>query len=115
MRIGELSTRSGASVRSLRYYEECGLIAAERTASGQRRFGDETIERVRLVRRLLAAGLGTSAIAEVLPCLAEPAAQTSALTRRLIEERDRLDAEIADRSAMRTALDDVIRAAPPID
>lgn len=115
VRIGELSARSGASVRSLRYYEECGLIAAERTASGQRQFREETVERVRLVRQLLAAGLGTTAIADVLPCLADPAAQTSALTHRLVEERDRLDAEIADRVAMRTALDDVIRWAPPTD
>lgn len=38
MRVGELSRRTGASVRSLRYYEECGLLASERAASGQRHY-----------------------------------------------------------------------------
>ena len=34
MRIGELATTTGVSVRALRYYEEQGLLKAERTASG---------------------------------------------------------------------------------
>ncbi|MGH3121741.1 MAG: MerR family DNA-binding transcriptional regulator, partial [Streptosporangiaceae bacterium] len=34
MRIGELASKTGASVRSLRYYEQQGLLAAERSPSG---------------------------------------------------------------------------------
>jgi len=114
MRIGELSQRTGASIRSLRYYEQLGLIAASRSGSGQRHFAEAAVERVVLVRQLLAAGLGTTAIADVLPCMAEPAAQTSSLTARLIEERDRLSGEIAQRELARAALERIIAAAPPL-
>jgi DNA-binding transcriptional MerR regulator len=114
VRVGELAQRTGASIRSLRYYEQCGLIAATRSSGGQRQFPDGTTERVEIIRRLLAAGLGTAAIADVLPCLADPAARTARLTHRLVEERDRLDAEIAQRVATRDALDRIIATAPPL-
>lgn len=114
MRIGELSRRTGASVRSLRYYEERGLLRPERTASGQRLYEESDVERVGIVRELLAAGLGTTAIDDVLPCIADPSGQTSLLTERLMQERDRLTHEIAHRVATRDALTRVIDAAPPI-
>ncbi|MFB2581226.1 MerR family transcriptional regulator [Herbiconiux sp. P15] len=114
MRIGELSERTGASIRSLRYYEERGLIRAERSPSGQRHYAVGTVERVRLIRDLLAASLGTEAIADVLPCIAEPATRTTALTDRLVAERDRLEAEILHRTTMRDALQQLIDEAPPL-
>jgi DNA-binding transcriptional MerR regulator len=112
VRIGELSRASGASVRSLRHYEERGLIESVRSASGQRTFDDSTIHRVIEIRRLLAVGLGTAAIRDVLPCLADPGSQTTALTFRLLEERDRLSREIQVLLEMRDRLDEVIVSAP---
>ena len=38
MRIGDLSAATGASARSLRYYEEQGLLSSERGAGGQRHY-----------------------------------------------------------------------------
>lgn len=115
MRVGDLSRRTGASVRSLRYYEERGLIDASRSASGQRHYDDSVVSRVILIRQLLAAGLGTAAIADVLPCMAEPASQTSLLTARLVSERDRLTQEIDQRMVTRDALEQLISAAPALD
>ncbi len=114
MRIGDLARRTGASVRSLRYYEECGLIAPVRSASGQRHYRDADAERVTLIRQLLAAGLGTGAIRDVLPCMAEPGAQTSSLTARLVREHERITAEIEQREATRRVLSRIIEAAPPL-
>lgn len=115
MRIGELAERTGASIRSLRYYEERGLISAHRSPSGQRYFEDSAVPRVLLISDLLAAGLGTRAIAEVLPCLSQPAVRTSALTARLIEERDRLADDIHQRQRMHEALQRIIDNAPPME
>jgi DNA-binding transcriptional MerR regulator len=115
MRIGELAQRSGVSVRSLRYYEERELIAPSHRVNGQRRYERDAVERVRLLRDLLAAGLGTAAIADILPCMADPSAQTSSLTRRLMSERDRITEEIEQRIATRAALEQLIESTPELN
>ncbi len=114
MRIGDLAERTGASVRSLRYYEELGLIESRRTTGNQRAFDDSMIERVELIRDLLAAGLPTRTIADVLPCMSEPERQTPLLTKTLLEERERIDAAIGRLQQMRGLLDEVIAEAPPV-
>ncbi|MFF9765242.1 MerR family transcriptional regulator [Streptomyces sp. NPDC053086] len=68
MLIGELSRRTGVSERLLRYYERMELIHSERRANGYREYDDQTVETVRRVRALLAAGLPTRIIRTVLPC-----------------------------------------------
>ncbi|MDI5963238.1 redox-sensitive transcriptional activator SoxR [Streptomyces sp. SL13] len=55
--IGELADRSGLATSALRYYEELGLIHAERTAGGQRRFARSTLRRVAFVRAAQQVGL----------------------------------------------------------
>jgi DNA-binding transcriptional MerR regulator len=96
MRIGDLSAATGASARSLRYYEEQGLLSSERGPGGQRRYPPSATERVGLIRTLLAAGLSTSAIADVLPCVADEAIRTPWLSARLTEELRRIEAQMAE-------------------
>ena len=69
MGIGELSARTGVSARSLRYYEEQGLLFPGRTTVGHRRYCSDAAVRVLLVQRLFAAGLGSTEIAPLLPWL----------------------------------------------
>jgi DNA-binding transcriptional MerR regulator len=66
MHIGELSARSGATVRMLRYYEEHGLLAPERTPAGYRRFGEADVLRVRYIRCMLASALPTHVVAQAV-------------------------------------------------
>ncbi|MBO3736891.1 MerR family transcriptional regulator [Actinoplanes flavus] len=96
MRIGELSAATGASARSLRYYEEQGLLGSERGTGGQRHYPAAAPERVGLIRTLLAAGLSTATIRDVLPCVADEAIRTPWLAGRLGEELRRVEAQMAD-------------------
>ncbi|MFF3360567.1 MerR family transcriptional regulator [Streptomyces misionensis] len=109
MRIGELSARTGASRRSLRYYEEQGLLVSSRSPSGQRHYEDEHVQRVRLIQAFLAAGMPSGTIAEMAPCMSEP---TEDRARRALEimgrERARLSEAIDDLAAARDALDHLI-------
>lgn len=51
--IGEAAELSETTTRTLRYYEELGLIASTRpSATGQRRYSAEDIERIRHIRDL---------------------------------------------------------------
>jgi DNA-binding transcriptional MerR regulator len=112
MRIGELARRTGVAERLLRYYEQQGLLHPVRTANGYREYAEDDAAQVAWIRRLLAAGLSTATIAEFMDCaragFVPPAEGCGPLTGRLREERDRIEAAIADLSASRAALDVLI-------
>jgi DNA-binding transcriptional MerR regulator len=111
VRIGELASRTGVSVRSLRYYEEQGLLVSTRSTSGQRHYTDDEVERVAFIQSLYAAGLSSRTIAELLPCTVSPSEQNSdAALERMAQERDRLSAHIADLIHTRDALDGLMAA-----
>jgi DNA-binding transcriptional MerR regulator len=44
--IGELAQRTGVSQRSLRYYEQQGLLSADRDVHGYRRYGPDSVHTV---------------------------------------------------------------------
>jgi len=67
--IGEISALTGASARSLRHYESFGLLQTHRTDNGYRRYPEESVERVKAIRFLLASGLTLATIAEILPAM----------------------------------------------
>ena len=109
MRIGELSKRTGVPSRMLRYYEEQGLLTSTRSPSGQRHYTDVEVERVVFLQRLYAAGLSSRTIAELLPCVDTPTADTSeAALARMQQERDRVTGHIGDLVRTRDALDGLI-------
>lgn len=97
MRIGELADASGVSTRSLRYYEEHGLIRAARTPGGWRDFDTSTVERVVLIQHLFAAGLCSVSINELLPCLESPPEErTGVMEQLLADQLDRLESKRRD-------------------
>ncbi|MFD6951424.1 MerR family transcriptional regulator [Nocardiopsis sp. TSRI0078] len=109
MRIGELARRTGVSVRSLRYYEEQGLLTSTRSASGQRHYTEDKVDRVAFIQRLYAAGLPSRTIIELLPCVDAPSEGNSdAAMEHMERERDRLTGHIAELVRTRDALDGLI-------
>ena len=109
LRIGELAAATGVSARSLRYYEQQGLIASTRTPAGHRRYDARTVETVVRVQELFAAGLCSAKIAQLLPCLqGPPASRTPALLADLVDQRNRLDSAERDIRRARDVLDEII-------
>ncbi|CCE74584.1 redox-sensitive transcriptional activator SoxR [Clavibacter nebraskensis] len=47
--VGEMTRRTGVAASALRFYEDLGLIAAERTAGNQRRYARHMLRRVSLI------------------------------------------------------------------
>lgn len=69
--IGELSARTGVSVRALRYYEQNGLLTARREGAGHRRFHPDAVETVRRIRMFLDAGLPLAVVSHVVTCFVQ--------------------------------------------
>lgn len=67
MRIGELAEKARTTTSTLRYYEERGLLPQpERTTTGYRSYGDESVQRLEFIDRARSAGLTLAQTAEIL-------------------------------------------------
>ncbi len=67
MLIGELARRTGVNPKTIRYYEEIGLLpSAARSPSGYRQYAEEDVERLELIQNAKALGVALDEIKEVL-------------------------------------------------
>jgi MerR family redox-sensitive transcriptional activator SoxR len=107
--ISQLSARSGVAASALRFYEDRGLIAAQRTESNHRRYPPDTLRRVAFIKAGVAAGISLGEIRETLASLptqrAPPARDGARLSSRW---RDDLNDRIATLEALRDRLDGCI-------
>ncbi|MFE7532229.1 MerR family transcriptional regulator [Kitasatospora sp. NPDC057542] len=118
MRIGELARRTGVTPRALRYYEEQGLLTPERRASGYREYGEPDVDTVRGIRTLLAAGLNSAVIAEILhglplPGQRPPGPTCPELLAGLARERARITHRMDELADALALLDAIVAAEAP--
>ncbi|MEU5896666.1 MULTISPECIES: MerR family transcriptional regulator [unclassified Streptomyces] len=107
MRIGEVARGAGVSVRAVRYYEQQGLLIAERSPAGQRLYRQDAVSKVRFFQQMFAAGLTSQRIVELLPCW--DSGHTDAEQRAMLRaERERLQARIDELQVALGHLDEVI-------
>ena len=106
--VAEVRERTGLSARTLRYYEELGLLpGVRRRAGGRRVYGPDEIERLRFIQRLKALGLSLADIKE-LNAVYGIEGSTSAMLVRLDELLERHFGEIDGRIAELMGLRDEI-------
>lgn len=69
LKIGEIAYLSGLSVKTIRYYEDIGLLAptVERSSSGYRLFHEQVLKRLTFIKRAQSLGLS---LEEIKPLLA---------------------------------------------
>ena len=103
--IGVVAERAGIAASSLRYYERQGLVSAERTPSGQRRYRRDVLRRVAFIRSAQHLGLSLAEIGEALASLPGGRNPTKDDWARLADRwRPRLDEEIAQLVRLRDQL-----------
>lgn len=107
--IGAVCERSGLSPRTVRYYEELGLLpGVRRRAGGRRVYGADELERLRFIQRLKALGLSLAEIRQ-LNAVHAIGGSTGAMLGRLDELLARrladLDARIAELAGLRDQIE----------
>lgn len=116
MRIGELADAAGVSTKTLRFYEDRGLLPVPaRTPAGYRDYRPETVERLGFIRDAQLAGLTLAEITSVLELkdAGEGSCEhTAALVRRHVEE---LDVRIASLVEVRRRLRELASRAERLD
>jgi DNA-binding transcriptional MerR regulator len=107
--IAEVRERAGVSARTLRYYEEMGLLpGVRRRAGGRRVYGPDELERLRFIQRLKALGLSLAEIKDLNAVYAiggSTKAMLGRLDQLLEERRAEVDSRIRELSALRDEID----------
>ncbi|MDP8928959.1 MAG: heavy metal-responsive transcriptional regulator [Actinomycetota bacterium] len=117
MKIGEMAAMAGVTTKTLRFYEERGLLPAPtRTPSGYRDYPPEALNRLDFIRRGRNAGLTLAQISEILDLRDAGHAPCHHVEDLLGHRLAHLDRQIADLQEMRTtvaALHDAAAVADP--
>jgi len=116
MRIGELSDRSGTPVRTIRFYEDKGVLPAPtRTQSGYRDYNDDAVDRLRFVSAAQGAGLRLSEISSILAVRDAGDAPCSHTTSLLQAKRHEIDARLKELRQIRKEVDSLLERSTTLD
>src|SRR4051812_23447637 len=103
--IGELSHRSGVAPSALRFYEDVGLVSAERTGGNQRRYPRHMLRRVSFIRAAQRVGLTLEEINKALASLPSGRTPTKADWQRVSREwTDRIERQIGELQLLKSKL-----------
>ena len=102
MRIGELARQSGTTTKTLRFYEQAGLLPApERTPSGYRDYTAAALDRLAFVRAAQAAGLTLAEVRQVMAVREAQGPPCTHVVGLLDAHADDLDRRIRELTALR--------------
>ena len=103
--IGSLARKTGTKVQTIRYYEQIGLMPEPgRTEGGQRRYGDDDLDRLAFIRHARQLGFSLEAIRELLDLSDHPhrpRLEADAIARRQLKQ---VEQRLARLEALRTEL-----------
>ena len=110
MNIGDVATQTGLPAKTIRYYEDIGLIKPMRDDNGYRRFRDADVHKLNFLGRARALGF-TIEDCRTLMALYEDETRASADVKKVARAHlAQIEAKIADLNAMRNTLGHLIDA-----
>lgn len=116
MRIGELARRGGVTTKTIRFYEQAGVLARPvRLPSGYRDYDDVTLDRLAFVRAAQAAGLTLAEIRDVITARDTDGPPCEHVRRLLDAHAAGLDARILELDRLRGEVEYLRRRAVTLD
>jgi MerR family transcriptional regulator, copper efflux regulator len=114
LKIGELSKKSGVPIKTIRYYEELGLLKACGRTEGQfRLFRVDTIHRLAFIKRLQSLGLSLQEIGECLAIYDHGDLPCREIQSKLAQQVAEIDRQIADLLLLRQELTEILQRWSP--
>lgn len=110
MHIGDIAERSGLPAKTIRYYEEVGLVRPARSANGYRDFCESDAHKLAFLARARSLGFSVESCRALLD-LYEDRGRASADVKRVAKAHlARVDGKLAELTAMRATLAHLIDA-----
>lgn len=109
MNIGEAATKAGLPAKTIRYYEDIGLVKPDRDANGYRAFADKDIHKLTFLAHARALGFSIEDCRNLL-ALWEDTARASADVRQIAQDHlGQIEDKIANLQKMRHTLKTLVR------
>lgn len=110
MNIGDIADRAHLPAKTIRYYEDIGLVKPHRAANGYRRFTEADLHKLTFLGRARSLGFSIEECRALLALYADDG-RASADVKRIAEGHlARIDRKIAELSAMRETLSHLVHA-----
>ena len=104
MNIGEAAKASGLPAKTIRYYEDIGLVVADRAANGYRSYDEPHLHKLKFLHRSRSLGFSIEECRQLLS-LYEDKQRTSASVRKVASSKlEEIDRKIADLQGLRDTL-----------
>ena len=105
MNIGEASTRSGLPAKTIRYYEDIGLVApARRRDNGYRDYADRDVHMLRFLSRARGLGFSVADCRALVALYADTDRKSADVKEIALNRVADIDAKVAELQAMRATL-----------
>ncbi len=112
LRIGQVSTQSNLPIKTIRFYEDRGLIqAAERTAGGFRLFSPSVLIRLSFIRRSQSLGLSLKDIQSILDIADSGERPCHKVKRKFQEKIVEIEDRITELTQLKTQLETLMAEA----
>lgn len=109
MRIGQIAKQAGVHVETIRFYERKGLIQQPlRRTGGYREYPQETIVRIRFIKRAKKLGFSLPEIAELLALKANPKATCADVKKRTEDKISAIHERMTDLQKIKQALEELV-------
>lgn len=110
MNIGDVAQASGLPAKTIRYYEDIGLVTPDRGPNGYRSFAEPDLHKLRFLARARALGF-TIEDCRALLALYEDSSRASADVKSVARDHlARIEAKIADLQSMHDTLSELVDA-----
>ena len=103
--IGEAATHSGVPAKTIRFYEEAGIIKpAQRGDNGYRVYGDGDVQTLRFIHRSRALGFSLKDVAELLELYRNRERASREVKKLALQHVAALDRKIAEMTNVRNTI-----------
>ncbi len=104
MNIGSAAQQSGLPPKTIRYYEDIGLLTADRAANGYRDYSSEDVHRLRFLQRSRSLGFSVEECRQLLSLYTDRDRASADVKAIAIEKLGEIDRKIAELTGLRELL-----------
>lgn len=110
MNVGQVARHSGLPTKTIRYYDEIGLVSPDRAENGYRSYSNDDIHRLSFLKRARNLGFSIDECRQLLMLYGDKARSSHDVQRIAVAHMEAIEAKISELQSMRKTLQHLVTA-----